>query len=72
MTKKTHKDPYKLKFNYTTILTRVLFYPENEMAVHFTELMKRKAITKREIDKLRTMGFEVEIGVRKIELPQGY
>lgn len=55
---------------YADVLSRKLYYPNSQFSVGLLRLMGRKAFTQSELELLKTMGFNVEIGVRKIELPQ--
>lgn len=61
-----------IKLTYADILARPLFYPDNYFAHGLAVLMRRKAFTKEEIELLRTMGFTVEIGIRKVTVPEGF
>ena len=58
-----------LKVSYADVLTRPLFYPENDFAQKLAVLMRRKTFTKKEVDFLREIGFNVEVSVRRIEVP---
>lgn len=76
MSKKLKESPKKefpkITVSYAEILARKLFYPENEFGKQLVELMGRKAITKKDIEQLKLMGFEVEIVPKKFDLPEGW
>lgn len=59
----------EIKVSYADVLTRSLFYPENEMAKDLAHLMRRKSFTKKEIEYLRAMGFVVNVSVRQVKIP---
>ena len=59
-----------IKVSYADVLTRPLYYPENDFAADLVILMRRKSFTKAEIDFLRSMGCKVEVSVRKIQIPE--
>jgi hypothetical protein len=59
----------QIELSYADVLTRPLFYPENQFSKDLVKLMKCKSFTKKEVEHLRMMGFNVTISVRKIEIP---
>lgn len=59
-----------VKVSYAAVLTRPLYYPENQFAKGLAFLMRRMAFTKMEVDHLRNMGFSVEVCIREIEIPE--
>ena len=59
----------EIELSYADVLTRPLFYPENQFSRDLVSLMKCKSFTKKEVEHLRMMGFTVNISVRKIEIP---
>ncbi len=69
--KKTYNEDSlpEIKVSYQPVLSRPLYYPDNDFAIGLSILIKRKTFTKDEIDHLRAMGFKVEVGVRQVELP---
>jgi len=61
-----------LDLEYAEVLTRGLFYPANTFAKQLANLIKRKAFTEGDIKKLKNLGFPINIGSRKIEIPKGF
>ena len=61
-----------IKVSYADVLTRPLYYPENDFAQKLATLVRRKTFTKNEVDAMRKMGFVVEIGIREITIPEGF
>ena len=61
-----------IKVSFSNLMSRPLYYPENDFAVNLARLMRRKSFTKKEIDDLRSIGFIVETGPRNLEVPEIY
>ena len=60
-----------IKVSYAAVLTRPLYYPENQFAKALSYLLRRITFTKAEVEHLRDMGFVVEISLREIQIPDG-
>ncbi len=60
-----------IKVSYAAVLTRPLYYPENQFAKALSFLLRRITFTKAEVEHLRDMGFVVEISLREIQIPEG-
>jgi hypothetical protein len=62
----------EVQLSYADVLTRPLFYPENDFARDMAHLMRRKCFTKKEVEYMRSMGINVSISARKIEIPKNF
>lgn len=59
----------EFKVSYADVLRRALFYPENQIARDFAYLMRRKSFTKKELEYLKNMGFQISISIREVKIP---
>ena len=60
-----------LELSYQKVITRTLFYPENDAARRLIEFGRRKALTKDEVKQLREFGFPITIWQRDVDLLSG-
>ena len=58
-----------LKLKYEKTPRRELFYPDNETSQLLVDVMHRKGFTRKDLQQLKKIGFEIEVGVKQIEVP---
>ncbi len=69
MNEKTKYILPSLRLTYADILSRPLFYADDQFSESILKLMMRKSFTKKNVEQLKNMGFTVDIKRREIVLP---